>query len=264
VSENDRDPEISGLYRNLPRETPPEALDREILAVARREARQRSLRRWRIPSLATAAVLVLGVAISLRILVEAPAPSAVPPTAEHEGHAAVAELAVPGVQKFALSGPEHERLKQRNGLASRPRIAAAAPEVDQHAGLPVDTLLDGSHVGPWDAATPLGADALTRAFPGAHILPQEPEGFVVLHNGEPALRLLGKAGEPARRIEAYRPAERWLPGLGEMLAGAARSRTELLCGPRGEPTLCREPKTTQIVYRFAGDRAEALVWTRHD
>lgn len=63
---DERDPKVSAAYRELGAQEPPRALDDAILAAARR-GRQR----WYAP-LATAAVLVLAVAVTLNLQVERP------------------------------------------------------------------------------------------------------------------------------------------------------------------------------------------------
>ena len=91
------DVEISRKYRQLEAEEPPRALDEAILAAARREAgagpaslqaqaARSSRRRWYAP-LATAAVLVLAVALTLNMQlerpgIESPAPQSAPQRAE--------------------------------------------------------------------------------------------------------------------------------------------------------------------------------------
>ncbi len=75
----ERDPEVSAAYRGLGAQEPPRALDEAILAAARREAGARpaplavraARQRWYAP-LATAAVLVLAVAVTLNMQIERP------------------------------------------------------------------------------------------------------------------------------------------------------------------------------------------------
>ncbi len=66
MAETERDEKVSAGYRALGGEEPPRALDDAILAAARR-----SPTRWRIP-LSIAAVLVLAVGVTLRMLPQQP------------------------------------------------------------------------------------------------------------------------------------------------------------------------------------------------
>ncbi len=76
---DERDPKVSAAYRGLGAEEPPRVLDEAILAAARREAGARPAllearagrQRWYAP-LATAAVLVLAVAVTLNMQTERP------------------------------------------------------------------------------------------------------------------------------------------------------------------------------------------------
>jgi hypothetical protein len=66
MAETERDEKLSQAYRALGAEEPPHALDAAILAAARRKPA-----RWRVP-LALAAVLVLAVGVTLRMLPHEP------------------------------------------------------------------------------------------------------------------------------------------------------------------------------------------------
>lgn len=66
MAEMERDEQVSAGYRALGGEEPPRALDEAILAASRR-----SPRRWRVP-LSIAAVLVLAVGVTLRMLPQRP------------------------------------------------------------------------------------------------------------------------------------------------------------------------------------------------
>ena len=93
----ERDPKVSAAYRDLGAEEPPRALDDAILAAARREAGFRpsafssrtGRQRWYAP-LATAALLVLAVAVTLNMQIERPGiespaqQAAAPPSAVRE------------------------------------------------------------------------------------------------------------------------------------------------------------------------------------
>lgn len=130
------DRKVAQRYRELGAEEPPRALDDAILAAARREAgagpaglRARSGRqRWYAP-LATAAVLVLAVAVTLQMQhdrpgVESPAPPVAPP-------AAVAETAKESVKPMAaakMKAPARKPVEQRAQAAPVPSAAPAARE----------------------------------------------------------------------------------------------------------------------------------------
>jgi hypothetical protein len=73
----ERDPKVSGRYRELEREEPARALDDAILAASRRSLRRRP---WLYPAVGIAAVMVLAVAISVQVEREQPDATAVPTT----------------------------------------------------------------------------------------------------------------------------------------------------------------------------------------
>ena len=97
---DERDPKVSAAYRGLGAEEPPRALDEAILAAARREAGARPSRlevragrqRWYAP-LATAAVLVLAVAVTLNMQTERPGIESPVPQASAPPRAADREIA---------------------------------------------------------------------------------------------------------------------------------------------------------------------------
>jgi hypothetical protein len=66
MAETERDEKVSAGYRALGGEEPPRALDEAILAASRR-----SPTRWRLP-LSVAALLVLAVGVTLRLLPQRP------------------------------------------------------------------------------------------------------------------------------------------------------------------------------------------------
>ena len=91
---DERDPQISQRYRELGTEEPPPALDRAILAAARRAT---SRHRW-YSSLAVAAVLIFAVAIVVQI--ERQPPDQVPMSTPS---APVVEQATPETDSFLAS-----------------------------------------------------------------------------------------------------------------------------------------------------------------
>ena len=80
---------VSRRYRSLAREEPPSSLDASILARARTaaaSAKPRSATRWMGP-VSIAAVLVLGIGVSLRMQLEQPGiETAVPPPVPPRPH----------------------------------------------------------------------------------------------------------------------------------------------------------------------------------
>ena len=66
MADTERDEKVSAGYRALGGEEPPRALDEAILAAARKRPS-----RWRVP-LSIAAVLVLAVGVTLRMLPQRP------------------------------------------------------------------------------------------------------------------------------------------------------------------------------------------------
>jgi hypothetical protein len=125
MAETERDEKVSAGYRALGSEEPPRALDEAILAASRR-----SPARWRVP-LSIAAVLVLAVGVTLRMLpqqpdaesvalapqvIETPRPASAPP----------AQLAQPAKPK------EQAKLAARAAPvpepAAAPAVAGAAAE----------------------------------------------------------------------------------------------------------------------------------------
>jgi len=125
MAETERDEKVSAGYRALGSEEPPRALDDAILAASRR-----SPARWRVP-LSIAAVLVLAVGVTLRMLppqpdaesialapqvIETPRPASAPP----------AQLAQPAKPK------EQAKLAARAAPvpepAAAPAVAGAAAE----------------------------------------------------------------------------------------------------------------------------------------
>lgn len=82
TSHDEHDPEISALYRKTGNVEPPTKLDVAVLATARRAIRQRR-QRWILP-LSTAAVLMLGITVLLKINSEWLPTDSVPMAINHE------------------------------------------------------------------------------------------------------------------------------------------------------------------------------------
>ena len=114
--------EISRKYRELGAEEPPRALDEAILAAARREAG--AGRRWYAP-LATAAVLVLAVAVTLNMQIERPGIES--PVAQRTDPPAPAASSVDAKEELKLKATADLKLAPKPAAASTP----AAPPARQ-------------------------------------------------------------------------------------------------------------------------------------
>jgi hypothetical protein len=135
----ERDPKVSAAYRELGAEEPPRALDDAILAAARREAGARPAplglragrRRWYAP-LATAAVLVLAVALTWNMQseqpgIESPAQrAAAPPPAADRALAKTAEKLVEQ-EVPAPAAAEDAKIARRKPEAQPATPAVATP-----------------------------------------------------------------------------------------------------------------------------------------
>jgi hypothetical protein len=128
---------LSTLYRATRREAPSDAMDAAVLGLARRQAAARR-RRWILP-LSSAAVVLLGVSLVLKMqLLEPPAYPPMPTASEETGEALKARL-----PKAATSAPAaapaadaeiqlHKEEKRRSAVklqsVSPPRQAASMDE----------------------------------------------------------------------------------------------------------------------------------------
>ncbi len=117
MAETERDEKVSAGYRALGSEEPPSGLDDAILAASRR-----SPTRWRVP-LSVAAVLVLAVGVTLRMLpqqpdaesialapqvIETPRPASAPPVKPKEEAKLAARAAPASEPAAALAGAAAE------------------------------------------------------------------------------------------------------------------------------------------------------------
>jgi hypothetical protein len=109
MAETDRDEKVAQAYRALGREEPPRALDAAILAAARRRPA-----RWRVP-LSLAAVLVLAVGVTLRMLPPEPGAESVALAPQ------VIETPRPATPPAAPAG-------KLEGSAPQPAAGARSPE----------------------------------------------------------------------------------------------------------------------------------------
>jgi ribonuclease E len=156
MAETERDEKVSAGYRALGGEEPPRALDEAILAASRR-----SPTRWRLP-LSVAAVLVLAVGVTLRLLPQrpdaesvalapqvmetprpkAPAPAAAP-AREQPKPAARAAAAGQGGMRAEIGAKPGETTAARDSVAadaarsapaSAPALAAAGTAAESRVG----------------------------------------------------------------------------------------------------------------------------------
>jgi len=142
MAETERDEKVSAGYRALGGEEPPRALDEAILAAARKRPS-----RWRVP-LSIAAVLVLAVGVTLRMLPQRPdaesvalapqvmetprpAASAPDPAREQPKPAARAADAAQGGMRAEIAAKPAETTAARDSVAAgavaESRVRAAAP-----------------------------------------------------------------------------------------------------------------------------------------
>jgi hypothetical protein len=137
MADADRDEKVSAGYRALGGEAPPRALDEAVLAAARRRPS-----RWRVP-LSIAAVLVLGVGVTLRMLpqrpdaetvalapqvMETPAPAAPAPSAPSapSAPAPAADAARPAPATAAAGVAAQGRARAE--IAAKPAQAELPPQ----------------------------------------------------------------------------------------------------------------------------------------
>jgi len=140
MAETERDEKVSAGYRALGGEEPPRALDEAILAAARKRPS-----RWRVP-LSIAAVLVLAVGVTLRMLpqrpeaesvalapqvMQTPRPAASPPAPARDQAkpAAGAEAAAEVAAADALA-----ESRMRSDIAAKPASRASAAPTPAAAG----------------------------------------------------------------------------------------------------------------------------------
>src|SRR6185503_13251972 len=131
------DEKVAQRYRELEAEEPPRLLDDAILAAARRQAgagpaalsSRRSRQRWYAP-LATAAVLVLAVAVTLNMQherpgIESPATQEPPPPAGQP--APTQELKLKAEERLASVAKQPAKETSPERRKDAPQVASAAP-----------------------------------------------------------------------------------------------------------------------------------------
>lgn len=205
MADPERDERVTRAYRALGGEEPPRALDEAILAASRRRPA-----RWRVP-LSIAAVLVLAVGVTLRML---------PPQ--------------PGAESVALAPQVIETPRPAAGSAEPP--ARHAQDVQVSAAAPREPVagLARSDTGP---AAPALADARPERAE-AQALPGEARAPAAWASAKRAETLAAVAGAPradevsanaamqgapaapapaaARLSEAALPPEEWLKRIAEL------------------------------------------------
>ena len=121
------DDRLARSYRSLAREEPPPALDAAILAAARESVRPRARNRWAGP-VSIAAVLVLGIGISLRMQLEQPGiETSVPAAPEMRAKESPPEARVPDVK---VEAPAKNAASVDRQQAPRPKLSRTAPAAD--------------------------------------------------------------------------------------------------------------------------------------
>jgi hypothetical protein len=134
MAETERDEKVSAGYRALGGEEPPRALDEAILAASRR-----SPTRWRVP-LSVAAVLVLAVGVTLRMLPQRPDAESV--------------ALAPQVMETPRPAASADQGGMRAEIAAKPAETPAAPD-------PVAA--DAARSAPASAAAPAGVGAVAES-----------------------------------------------------------------------------------------------------
>lgn len=117
----DSDDRVSRRYRQLAREEPPAAIDAAILAAARQAVQPRGRSRW-VGPVSIAAVLILGLGVSLRMQTEQPGiETSVPSSAQSE---------YPLPQSAEAPAPAAPAPAADPAPAEPPAIAGVAPSAE--------------------------------------------------------------------------------------------------------------------------------------
>lgn len=131
-SEQEHDEKLSAFYRRSSDEQPPAELDAAILAQARRQAGRRRHRRWL--SLSTAAVLVLGLSLTLNMLEQEP-PQLMDPVMESYDAAPAKRESMPAEPPSLTAPAEGKAMApapvERQRFKALQAPAASAPMLDK-------------------------------------------------------------------------------------------------------------------------------------
>ena len=182
---------ISGRYRELPREEPPRALDDAILSASRRAVKGRN--RWYVP-LAAAAVIVLGVAVTMHVerqqpgeeIATEPKPFAVEPPPPP----------LPSESRMRENVAKAERPAQRKEEAAQAPAAAAPEALAKRADQANAQLRQAEGAG---ARSEVMARA--AAVPASRLARATPEQWLL---GIDDLKRQGQHDEAARELAEFR------------------------------------------------------------
>jgi hypothetical protein len=157
---------VRALYRGLPTDEPPHALDAAILTAARREVAVRPKRSWAVP-LSLAAVLVLSVAVTLRVEEERPGLEPVP-----VAKAPIAPQAATPPAEAQVAVPAAPRAKSDAGVValkpeSRREQASGAEPAPAPAFVPTPSAVASSAGAAADESRRDAAPSLSAAAPAA-------------------------------------------------------------------------------------------------
>ena len=210
-----QDESPGALYRALPRDEPPAAIDAAVLEAARRSVGTRPDRKWAAP-VALAAVLVLSVGVSLRIADERPdaqfkqaAPPAAPSAAKPSASQPPPPLAVESNAKPADARAGAVAVAPSANAPARMSKAQSEPESKtEAAGVPQEGRAKGAIAAEERAAE--SADAPGVASSSAPVSAPAPQtGFVPSPRADSAQT----ASRPALRSESLGGAEARAPKL---------------------------------------------------
>lgn len=218
MTEPDGDQKVTQAYRALGGEEPPRALDEAILAAARR-----SPSRWRVP-LSIAAVLVLAVGVTLRMLpqrpdaesvalapqvIQTPRPAVVPEAPRDKVEQGESRPAAsPADAKVARSD---ERRATLGAAGARARRAEAPPRMAQAPAARAPESAERADAA-GAAAVPQGAASASAPAtpPVANEAPGEPAAAAAAADAQVQAPALAKLSEPVLTPE------KWLERIAEL------------------------------------------------
>lgn len=235
------------LYRALPKDEPPPAIDAALLAAARRSVQQRPERRWAAPA-ALAAVLVLSIGVTLRVAEERPdaqmKPVAPPPAAPAAVESAVPQLPAPvavappraklaeGMDSSSAPRPlVSEKAKPESARSARESSAASAPDRREEGAVGAPPAREGTASEPFvpspraDSAQPRAptapvpasaADAPAERLVARQALRSTPQAAA--ESGAPSMAKSATAETAAAAAPAPGSPAAWLERIAEMRA----------------------------------------------